>query len=298
MKQVVELFGTRADADGDWSQIVADQVCPFDHKKCYKTRKSNPEISIGTCTVQYPVEPIMICPKRMIDGGKIFRDVLHLLPRHEPGNDYHLIPEFSVPGGSIDFVVASVKGNDVVDFVGVELQTLDTTGTVWPARQRLLIEKGVIDPEPLEAKSYGMNWKMTAKTILVQMHHKAETFANLDRHLVLVVQDRLVSYMQNEFDFDHFSNPAVSADTVQIHGYGMPDRPGTERLGLALSTRISTDVAGIERSLGLRGSAVLEEESILGALADKVSESTLFNPLVSDVPASASLTFPAAEVED
>lgn len=298
MKQVVELFGTRVDAEANWDQVVADQTCPFDHKKCYKTRKSNPEISIGTCTVQYPVEPIMICPKRMIDGGKIFRDVLHLLPRHEPGNDYHLIPEFSVPGGSIDFVVASVKGNDVVDFVGVELQTLDTTGTVWPARQRLLIEKGVIEPEHLEAKSYGMNWKMTAKTILVQMHHKSETFASLDRHLVLVVQDRLVSYMQAEFDFDHFSNPAVSADTVQIHGYGMLDRPDSNRLGLTLATRVSTDVAGIERSLGLRGSAVLEEESILGALADKVSDATLFNPFASEVPISASSPFPTVEAED
>ena len=30
----------------------------------------------------------------------------------------------------------------VKDFVGIELQTLDSTGTVWPERQRLLKEHG------------------------------------------------------------------------------------------------------------------------------------------------------------
>jgi hypothetical protein len=63
--------------------------------------------------------------------------------------------------------------------VGIELQTLDTTGTVWPTRQRFLASKGFDDIPRAElenTKTYGMNWKMTAKTILVQLHHKIQTF--------------------------------------------------------------------------------------------------------------------------
>jgi hypothetical protein len=33
----------------------------------------------------------------------------HLLTQHEPGNELHIIPEISVPGGSVDYVLASVK---------------------------------------------------------------------------------------------------------------------------------------------------------------------------------------------
>jgi hypothetical protein len=49
----------------------------------------------------------------------------------------------------------------VRDFAGIEIQTVDTTGTVWPERQRLLKEFGVprADEEELSTKSYGMNWR-------------------------------------------------------------------------------------------------------------------------------------------
>lgn len=273
MKQVLELFGTRTDATADWVEKLETQLCPFDGKKCFKTRKSDPSVSIGSCTVEYG-GPIMICPKRLTDKAKIFTDVLHLLRRHEPGDEYHLLPEFAVPGGSIDYVVASVRNMQVVDFVGIEIQTLDTTGTVWPYRQKFLMDRGVIPADRLEDKSYGMNWKMTSKTILVQMHHKAQTFAALDRHLVLAVQDRLLQYMQAEFDFAHYSEPAEIVDTVHMHGYGLKDIDNQGRYGLALEKRVSTDVAGIERSLGLRTDAVVMEDVMLESLTKKISPTT------------------------
>ena len=79
---------------------------------------------------------MMICPFRLLERNQSFVDCLHLLSAHEPGNVLHVVPEVSVPGGSVDYLLASVRNRRVVDFVGVELQTMDTTGTVWPARQR------------------------------------------------------------------------------------------------------------------------------------------------------------------
>ena len=77
-------------------------------------------------------EPIVICPTRLIERGQVFSDCLHLLTTHEPGNELHVVSEVSVPGGSIDYFLVSVRNGKVKDFVGIELQTLDTTGTVWP----------------------------------------------------------------------------------------------------------------------------------------------------------------------
>ena len=87
------------------------------------------------------------------------------------------------------------------DFVGIELQALDTTGTVWPERQKLFDQKGISVPiEDIESsKKFGINWKMTAKTILVQLHHKIKTFESVNKHLVVVVQDHLMEYMKGEF---------------------------------------------------------------------------------------------------
>ena len=119
----------------------------------------------------------------------------------------------------------AVQG-DTLHIVGVgdnrigKLQTLDTTGTVWPERQRLLRELGfeVDDADVTSKKPYGMNWKMTAKTILVQLHHKVRTFENLNKHLVLVIQDQFLAYMEREFRFNHLTI-ARNSDPMHFHSY-------------------------------------------------------------------------------
>lgn len=42
----------------------------------------------------------------------------------------------------MDYFLVSAKDGKLKDFTGIELQTMDTTGTVWPERQRLLKELG------------------------------------------------------------------------------------------------------------------------------------------------------------
>jgi len=174
--------------DIDWSSVGAEQSCAYLGRKCIKVRKSQPDISIGTCSVRYGAQSksAIICPHRFLERGQIFFDCLHLLTQHEPGNEIHRISEIEIPGGSVDYFLVSVRNGKVVDFVGIELQALDTTGTLWPPRQQFLQSQGVSSQEEQQKSSaYGINWKMTAKTTLVQLHHKIETFEALGKHLVL-----------------------------------------------------------------------------------------------------------------
>ena len=168
MSKIVELFGRTSDERNvDWNVVVANQHCPLLDRKCFKVRKSSPETSIGTCTVLHGRDqlPLLICPARLLEGQQIFLDCLHLLNRHEAGNELHIVPEVSVPGGSVDYFLVSARGTRVCDFVGIELQTLDTTGTIWPERQRLLARLGVpiADQGLRSGKAFGMNWKSHLK---------------------------------------------------------------------------------------------------------------------------------------
>lgn len=283
MSTVVELFGHSADKKRrDWTKVVREQQCIFLGKTCYKVRKSDPDTSIGSCTVLYgkDQEPIIICPTRLIDRRQIFTDCFHLLTTHEPGNELHIVPEVSVPGGSVDYFLVSAKKGKVKDFAGIELQTLDTTGTVWPERQRLLKKLGVPRKDKGEAseKSYGMNWKMTAKTILVQMHHKIRTFEHVHKKLVLIIQDKLLAYMTREFNFAHLRNPALIGDSMHLHAYRMEKQPD-KSFKLTMQSRLSTDVGGIGTCLGLQAEAHVELEQIVQALQEKLSPSTLFVPV-------------------
>lgn len=260
----------------DWKNIVSRQECLYLGRRCLKTRKSEPTLAIGSCVVAYGNvdEPIIICPNRFLAHGQVFTDCLHLLTLHEPGNELHIVSEVTIPGGSIDYFLVSARRRNVVDFVGIELQTVDTTGTVWPERQRLIKELGLnAQEESIDSnKSYGMNWKMTAKTILVQLHHKIGTFQHLNKHLVLVTQDRLLDYMQREFSFEHIQNPRLG-DSMHFHSYKV--RCETNGLQLELVNRLSTDENGIATAMGLRANSNVELSEIVKSIETRLSDATL-----------------------
>ena len=280
MSDIIELFGEPALGDRglDWDTIVDRQWCPWLERKCIKVRKSQPEISIGTCSVLHgrAKRPMVICPFRLLERSQIFTDCLHLLSTHEPGNELHIVPEVSVPGGSVDYFLASVRDGKVKDFVGIELQTLDTTGTVWPARQRFLRNISVqgVREEAASYGTYGMNWKMTAKTILIQLHHKIQTFEAINKHLTLVIQDFLLEYLRGQFQFSHIGGP-LRGDPMQIHSYRM-ERKEDRTYSLQLDSRWSTDASGIATSLGLQADPNVELEQIVQQLETRVSTKTLF----------------------
>jgi len=257
--------------------VLAAQHCGYLNKKCIKVRKSEPSISIGTCAVQYGKEnqEVIICPHRLSEKRQIFIDCIHLLTLHEPGNEIHVISEVSIPGGSVDYFLASVRDKKVIDFVGIELQTLDTTGTVWPERQRFLTDLNILE-EPEEGygdKPYGMNWKMTAKTILVQLHHKIETFEHLNKHLVLVIQDHLLSYMKKEFSFSHINTVPKIGDPMHFHSYKL-ELGNDQNYHIKLNERLSTDSSGLASAMGLKAEAKVELEIIIKTLEAKITDYT------------------------
>lgn len=278
MSKIIEIFGLDTYSEQNWESVIQEQRCPFRQKVCFKTRKSNSSIAIGTCSVLYgrDPQPIMICPARLLERGQIFTDCLHLLTNHEPGNELHVVPEVKIPGGNVDFFLVSVREDRVKDFVGIELQTMDTTGTVWPERQRFLREVNIARDDDAEhsTKPYGINWKMTAKTILVQMHHKVKTFEHINKKLVLVVQDHLLNYMAGEFNFSHLNQPARLGDSLHFHSYSM--NRTEEQYRIYMNTRLSTDDEGISQCLGLQAEARVELEQIIIVLERKIGPATLF----------------------
>ena len=279
MSRVRELFTFSVEKDNvKWKDVVKKQHCRYSNKRCFKVRKSQANISIGTCTVQYGQEnkDIIICPHRLTERKQIFADCLHLLTSHQPGNELHLVPEVSIPGGSVDyFLVSTDSDRKVKDFVGIELQTMDTTGTLWPERELALqdlgLKKNILAPKKL----FGINWKMTAKTILVQLHHKIDTFESINKHLVLVIQDHLLEYIKTEFAFAHINTNPLIGDSMHFHSYKLKKEEKDYKL--VLDSRHSTDSNGISKLLGLNANAKIGFDEIAKILESKISDSTVFS---------------------
>ncbi|HET6674120.1 MAG TPA: NotI family restriction endonuclease [Nitrospiraceae bacterium] len=273
--QIAELYGLPTHQPADWKSLAKSQPCPFLARKCLKNRKSSPNQTIGTCTMIHGKDrlPILICPFRLLERSQVFTDCTHLLQLHEPGNELRIVAELGVPGGSVDYCLVSVRDGKPRDFVGIELQTMDTTGTAWPKRQRFLRSHGVsVNLKDVAEKPFGMNWKMTAKTILVQLNHKIKTFEHLGKHLVLVLQDHLLHYMQRAFAFDHIRG-VRDGDPMHFYAYELRKEAATYEL--RLKDRLSTDSAGVAACLGIQVEAKVELTSILNQIQEKLPRSTL-----------------------
>ena len=92
MSRLLELFGLPTTSRGRaWTEVVRDQQCPYLNRKCVKVRKSQPDLAIGTCAVSHGqnLQPLVICPHRLIQNSTVFVDCIHLLTRHRPGNQFH-----------------------------------------------------------------------------------------------------------------------------------------------------------------------------------------------------------------
>ena len=99
------------------------------------------------------------------------------------------------------------------------------------------------------------------------MHHKSETFEHLNKHLVLIIQKPLYEHMRKDFNFTDVSGVRLG-DPVHIHSYDFINNGN--QLRLSLHTRVSTDSAGIARSLGLNAESKIELEDIIAVLEQKL----------------------------
>ena len=253
MYKVNEMFGlyTNGPKFPDLRKALNKQTCPHRNgAPCYKTRKSDPDTAIGTCSLCFNNvdQPVLICPEPLTRGKKVFRDCLHLISNSLPGSDLYLLPEVTTSAGRIDYVLTAVRNGVPVDFVPIELQTLDTTGSIWNSRQELLSEQGYDVVEGAARSCSAMlNWKMTAKTILAQLLQKSQLFASMNRNLVLICQTPLFDYMRTHFNFAGVRE-ADNRDVLHFHMYDYVS-DGTA-MSLKLSSMRSASLEVVESIMG------------------------------------------------
>ena len=110
------------------------------------------------------------------------------------------------------------------------------------------------------------------------MHHKSETFENLNKHLVLIIQKPLYEHMINNFDFDGIEGVRIG-DPVHIHSYNFEQK--NDSLHLSLHTRISTDSAGIAHCLRLNAQRKVELEDLIRILEPKLIDANRLKIAIS-----------------
>ncbi|WP_171408730.1 NotI family restriction endonuclease [Pseudomonas aeruginosa] len=192
---IVEIFGYAPDdlslaARNAWNS----RHCVFVNAPCSKTNHDGSEV-YGTCSVTSLGRDCIICPNRLYAGNyQILADVA--LDAFGPGyqvysySDYTKLRQQGVvetcivalgqkPGKevklgrqlSMDWVLAKVRGRTLLEYVGVEVQSIDITGNYrenWAAYRDLPYGPNAYIP----ASGHGMNWANVHKRLIPQLIRK------------------------------------------------------------------------------------------------------------------------------
>ena len=192
-----EFFGYRSNDKSEAAVASArNRLCPFIEDQCEKT--FNDGVVSGVCSLK-PIRsgPVICCPIRLYgDGYKILEDVakkafgagLLLVPGKEAvyystdnakscvavfgqrwGGELRLPQKGGKGGYFVDWVLAKLDSSgELEEFVAVEVQTIDTTGTYRNGFESLT--KYRVDVKT----TAGLNWENVSKRILPQLIYKGQ----------------------------------------------------------------------------------------------------------------------------
>lgn len=267
-KHPVEFYGHFHQKHTEEAENDRDcENCPFIGTKCKKRRKSEPEITIGTCSVGYKkrgqeeYSPHIICPHRF-KVDTVFDAISDLFV--EDG-ELFLVPEKSLMGTSVDFVMGKKEDGEVIDFAGVEIQALDTTGSVW--QHKIAYEDEDQSMTDVN-KTYGINWAMSiTKTMMQQAYRKGQAFDLWDENLIFIVQDVSIEYLRQNYDTSELRE-ARPEDPVHFYSFTMNFNQETQEYELELSEKLSSTIAGVSKMM--IGEEVPDRDEFSDQIADKL----------------------------
>ncbi|MCP5143074.1 MAG: hypothetical protein H6980_12065 [Gammaproteobacteria bacterium] len=192
-----EFFGYLAsDNSGSARAAMTANFCPFIEERCEKT--FNDGVVSGVCSIK-PMKsgPVICCPIRLYaDGYRILQDVVrlafdselelvpgkaavaHATQTGKPcvavfgqrwGGELRLPQKQGKGGYFVDWVLAKLDAQgELVEFVAVEVQTIDTTGTYRNGYEALVRDRSIVKT------TAGLNWENVSKRILPQLIYKGQ----------------------------------------------------------------------------------------------------------------------------
>lgn len=196
-KIICEILGTPA---GQMRNPVnAGYICPYIYNKCIK-RSQRISGAYPICSIyrwqKNKTEPICVCPKRFFEVD-IVNDVVKYCWTGESPKNIVYTHEVKMSGfGTVDFVVADVDEGIVKNFVSVELQAIDITGSCEPAYT------AVLNSQTLEKKpQYNFNYLNVRKRFIAQLITKGFFHHHWGTRIVALLQDTIYDKIKQDVGF-------------------------------------------------------------------------------------------------
>lgn len=253
-KDIVEIFGYAPDDRSDVSRSLWNLgACPFIERACTKTNHDQ-TITYGTCSVTSPYGDCIVCPNRMYENRyaslkrvahDAFGNGLELLTYEQYIPRRHEISECIVALGqtsgqevklgtklSMDWVLAKISNGTLVEYAGIEVQSIDITGNY---RDNWYAYKNLSSSDILVPKSgHGMNWANVHKRLIPQLIRKGLIYSRstlVPSGLYFILPDIVYRKFEELIGTDIPTVEVNSPNVLTVHTYSLssPVEHGQQR---------------------------------------------------------------------
>lgn len=191
-RSLVEIFGHAPNDVTPKARKYWDlKACPFMGRACTKYDHTN-TICYGTCSVTNAGQEVVICPNRLYANNyqtirHVSEDAFGKLPFMMFDEYINKVSasldcvvalgqnsgkEVKLSKKSMDWVLAHIKNGKLVEYVGVEVQSIDITGNYRDAWYAARDKKSAIPPS-----GHGLNWANVHKRLMPQIIRKSLVYS-------------------------------------------------------------------------------------------------------------------------
>lgn len=196
-----------------------EYLCPFRDSACSKRSHSFtgpfPVCSVFRQRKGEELVPIAVCPRRLY-AADIYNDVIEYCWSGEKPTNPIVVHEIKMGEvGNVDMVIADLSddGSMIKNFVSIELQAVDITGTYEPAYTSIVVNS------PLERRpTYNFNYKNVQKRFITQLIDKGFFHHHWGTKIIAVVQDVIYDNLKERINFPEVS---LEHSNVVFMRYGM-----------------------------------------------------------------------------
>lgn len=200
-KHPAEVFGHALAASSNQTLIDREKYwCPFVNQKCNKQSRLI-KYPMGVCAVRYGEQIVALSPRRFLQDNIVFKDIAD---HYFNTRDNLLV--FSEIGlsqiGTFDYVMVKHKplSNEVEDFIIIEFQTGQTTGT----GQLVKALEDFMHGEDIEGKNYsfGLNLADIWKRSFTQILNKGIVLEHWGHKIYWIVQEPVYKNLLDRYNLN------------------------------------------------------------------------------------------------
>ena len=244
-RDIVEIFGYAPnDTTSECRSLWKIGACPFVEIPCTK-KNHEATVVYGTCSVSTTYGDCVICPNRLYANHfetlkRVAEDAFGKTPfytyteyvRHRSDKKSFMVALGMHSGHevnlnrscSMDWVLAKVENQKLVEYTGIEVQSIDITGNY---RDNWYAYKNIHEGKIIPRSEHGMNWANVHKRLIPQIIRKSLIYSRseyVQSGLYFIVPDIVYKKFEEVIGNDIPLVTEKASDVITVYTYQLGER--------------------------------------------------------------------------